>query len=481
MANLPARAASLAIASFALFHRVDAMVATKTVSRANARPLTLTGQSFPTAPQHLDLDERQIRRWKDAVFDDDFEDYDGDDDDDDMEVEVDGFQQLQRSTGSEILNEELQRQIDEASATPNKFLDSLVHDASYMEKIAMSSIPAQLPRGAVSALNKKIQTDGLTFSKTRVTPEEEVELGSIIQKGVKLHKIRSDFEAKAGRQISRQEWTELTGLASAKHLRHQVSEYRRAKQLLVAANVGLVHAVVKKQYSEFRARGLSFDELVQEGSLGLLRAAELFDASKGLRFSTYATIWIKGTLSNSHVKETIKLPLREKTKWNKIVKAQTELTRANGGEAEPTIEELASYVGMTVAEVLDTKRKMSHAQQILSLDYEYQTQTRSGGESGSLNSLENDKNFRADADLAERAQMHADLVAAMARNLDGREARLMRLRYGLSDGHTRSLSECADAMGLSQTRVQQLAKSSLKKMREAAEAGSLEEYLLTIA
>jgi len=88
--------------------------------------------------------------------------------------------------------------------------------------------------------------------------------------------------------------------------------------------MGLVHAVVRQQ----RIMGdVTYAELVQEGSLGLLRAAELFDPSRGIRFSTYATIWIKGTLSNSHLKETIKLPRREKSKWNRIRQAQGEITR----------------------------------------------------------------------------------------------------------------------------------------------------------
>ena len=250
---------------------------------------------------------------------------------------------------------------------------------------------------------------------------------------------------------------------------------------MVSANLGLVHAVVKAQYASFRKTGLSYDEIVQEGSLGLIRAAELFDPSRGLRFSTYATIWIKGTLSNSHVVEPVKLPKREKTKWSKIVKAHNELAKANGGAGEPTVEELSNHVGMKVSDVLATMRKMNQVKQVLSLDYEYKTQSRSGIESGSLNKLETDKAFMADADLAERTQMQADVVAAMARNLDAREARLMRLRYGLADGRTRTLSECAEAMGLSQTRVQNIATKCLKKLREAVDAESLEEYLLTIA
>lgn len=148
---------------------------------------------------------------------------------------------------------------------------------------------------------------------------------------------------------------------------------------------------------------------------------------------------------------------------------------------EPTVEEIAHHLKMKVTDVLSTKRKMTQAQQVMSLDYEYATQSRSGMEGGSLNKLEGDRSMLQDADLAERTQMRADIVAAMARNLDSREARLMRLRYGLADGETRSLSACAEAMGLSQTRVQQLAKQCLKKLRAAAEAESLEEYLLTVA
>jgi RNA polymerase sigma factor (sigma-70 family) len=396
-----------------------------------------------------------------------------------LQDEVGSFQELQRSTGSEILNNELQAQIDQAADSPNIFLDAHISDASYFEKIAMSSIPEQLPKPAVNALSRKKTQSDLNFSKTKVTPEQEIELGKIIQKGVRLHTLRSEFEEKEGRTITRQEWTKLAGLESATELRRLVSDYRRAKQLLVTANMGLVHAIVKKQINLYR--GLPFEEVVQEGSLGLLRAAELFDPSRGLRFSTYATIWIKGTLSNSHLKETIVLPQREKTKWNKIVKAHAELTKKSGVSDEPSVEQVAVLLGIQASEVIAMKRKMNQAQQVLSLDYETKRYTRSGGANGSFNRMEDDKAFRADADLAERTQMHADVVAAMTRNLDAREARLVRLRYGLSDGQTRSISQCAEAMGLSQTRVQQLAKTCLKKLRAAAEAASLEEYLLTIA
>jgi len=266
--------------------------------------------------------------------------------------------------------------------------------------------------------------------------------------------------------------------------------------LLVSANMGLVHTVVKKNYYDVKRRsGITYEELVQEGSLGLLRAAELFDPSRGIRFSTYATIWIKGTLSNSHTLDgAIKLPAREKTKWNKIVKAHQELVKEKGGNdshayddamSTVSVEEIANRLDMKVEDVIISQRKMKKVKSVLSLDYEYQQQTRGGNDnakSGQQMLLDMDKSMQADADLAERTQMQADMIAAMVRNLTPREARLMRLRYGLTtDGQTRTIQECADAMGVSQARASQLAKACLKKLREAAEADSLEEYLLTIA
>ena len=431
-------------------------------------------------------------------------DEDEEQDDEELEFEVDSFQELKRSTGSEILDYQLQNQIDRASPAPNMFLDTHVADASYLEKVAMSSFPEQLPQPAVNAFRQqqlqqkgKRKSSDLEFSSTeKVTPEEEVELAKMIQRGVWLHKLKTDREATIGCSISRGEWAELADLESATQLRREVATYRRAKQLLVSANMGLVHTVVKKNYYDVRRRsGVTFEELVQEGSLGLLRAAELFDPSRGIRFSTYATIWIKGTLSNSHTMDgAIKLPARDKSKWNKIVKAHQELVKEKGGNdanvyddamSMVSVEEIANRLDMKVEDVIAFQRKMKQVKSVLSLDYEYQQQTRGGNDNakgGQQLLLDMDKNMQADADLAERTQMQADVIAAMARNLTPREARLMRLRYGLTtDGQTRTIQECADAMGVSQSRASQLAEACLKKLREAAEAQSLEEYLLTIA
>lgn len=326
----------------------------------------------------------------------------------------------------------------------------------------------------------------------RVSHEEELQLARIIQRGVELHNIKSKFENENGRDITRQEWAELATLESPKQLRRLVSDYRKAKNKLVMANMGLVHAVVRARMGMSGSaakdavgkNGISYEEMIQEGSLGLLRAAELFDPSRGLRFSTYATIWIKGVLGNSNVSDTISVPLREKTKYNKIQTSIADLQMefgANDASYKPTDEEISERSGIDVETVKQVMRKMRRAKNVLSLDYQYETKGRSGVVEGEYEALSNDKNLMDDVDLVERLHVRADVIAAIVRNLDPREARLIRLRYGLNDGRMRTIKDCAEAMGISQARAQQLAAGCLKKLREADDAESLQEYLLSVA
>jgi len=488
--------------------------------------------------------------------------------------------ELQSATQSEVPDMELMLQMEAARkrqkpSTPTNtvvaaaaFIDAFAshHDASPLERIAMSSIPTQLPRpvapskpkprtkkspnataapatatataastrtmarpsssqsrSSPRALPRALQTslpkrkspsrtttpmkqtnpttttnnsnDKTTkYTETsRVTPEQEVQLARIIQRGVKLHSLKRDFEQEHGREITKAEWTALAQLESPKELRRLVSDYRRAKNKLVTSNMGLVHTIVRDHYSSNQDKnknnsrnGISKEEWIQEGSLGLIRAAELFDPNRGLRFSTYAYIWIKGVLSNQKLDQTIALPAREKTKWNHIQRAMIDLKHKNSEEHNtdenyvPTMEQLAKATNLDTQQVQLILSKMNKTRNLLSLDYQYQTTSRSGSDTSRAALLMNDKNLHSDADLVERLHVRADVVAALARNLDQREARLMRLRYGLQDGQTRTIVECAEAMGISRARAHQLATGCLQKLRQAEDAQSLQEYLLTI-
>ena len=253
---------------------------------------------------------------------------------------------------------------------------------------------------------------------------------------------------------------------TSSQLRRSIARYREAKSALVASNLGLVHAVVAKNKNYRTDR--TYEELVQEGSLGLLRAAELFDPARGLRFSTYATIWIKGVLSNLQSQSLINIPARELTKWNKIRKAINVFSETTG--KEPSTAELSELTGMDAPAIKSVKDSFVRAKFTKSLDV---------FDADGFNALHNDKSMRQSS-MVDELQMKADVVSMLAENLDGRERRLLRLRYGLNDGKSRSLSECAEAMGLSKERVRKLNLQCLEKLREAKESANLEEYLLTI-
>merc|ERR1712008_236690 len=180
----------------------------------------------------------------------------------------------------------------------------------------------------------------------------------------------------------------------------------------------------------------------------------------------------------------------EKNKWKKIKKTVEELSvesndrsNGNGGlKCTPSHEDIASHNGMQSDEVKKVMTKMKKARNVLSLDYKYNTQSRSGTESQSYEeAFSNDKNLMDDADFFDNLQLRTDLVAALSRNLNPRETHLMELRYGLKDGNTKTIEECAKVMGIGRSRVQQLATGCLKKLREAEDAASLQEYMLSIS
>ena len=437
--------------------------------------------------------------------------------------------QLQKATGSEVLDMELHLQMEaarrravseqssKAKSYTTAFVNSHFPDSSPSEQYAMKMIPCQLPAPVNMAMKKRKQRsesrDETTTKKIRLnsneknrnmksnsrsksqsntksrrskhfTHEEEIQLAQIIQQGAKIHKIKADFQEKHNRDITRTEWTQLAQLDSPKTLRRLVSSYRLAKNKLVSANLGLVHAVVQQGPYLKKNNGVSREELIQEGVLGLIRAAELFDPDRGLRFSTYATIWIKGVLGNTKVDEIITLPSREKTKWNKILRAQADIREMKGmgmeNNEEISVKEISKITSLPIKEVQDLLFKMPRTSKMLSLDYQYKGASRSGAGDGGSTNIYGSKALEED-DLTETLQMKADIIASLARNLDPREARLMRLRYGLHDGKMRTIVECAECMGLSRQRVQQLAVKCLEKMREASDSQSLQEYLLTVA
>ena len=366
-------------------------------------------------------------------------------------------------------------------------------------KSKLTSTPRTKPISPLESSNSSNKSYNKDLLLTR---EQEYALANTIQSGTHVHKLKAEYESKHSQPLSKKEWAALVDM-SPNELRKLISDYRSAKQELVSSNMGLVHAVVNNVYKrKANLKGVQLDELIQEGSLGLIRAAELFDPAKGLRFSTYATIWIKGVLSNSNsLDEVITLPNREKALGNKIRAAWEEMSLEGGGgdnakkngvdggtssSSRPSVsnaKELAKRLNMKESLVRAHLRRMACVSNVLSLDYQYTASTRSGySTSNKQESLHNSIEMGTDADLAEQLQFKADVVSEMVRNLSEREVTLMRLRYGLNeDGVEHTVRECADIMGINRETARLLQHKCLKKLREASSMESLQEYLLTVA
>ena len=373
----------------------------------------------------------------------------------------------------------------------------LQQEALRRRQVKVASQQQQQPRRTRSRrlMGSKAIPDVLEGSNTRTfaaekvrerlkisSHEEEIELARAIQLGAKVNIMKTEMEQKLNRPITKTEWAEIAQVGSASQLRRIVSDYRKAKNKLVMANLGLVHAVVKG--NRFASTGgqrqfgnsASYEELVQEGSLGLLRAAELFDPERGLRFSTYATIWIKGVLSNTKVHELITTPTRERTKVNKIREASNSLVEMN---EEVTNDKIAEITGYSAEEIELSQVRTSQTSSPLSLDYSYSS-SDSKGDNKEV-SLYGDAALMDHNNAAALVEFQTDVLTVLTNNLKPREAEFICLRYGIKDGNALTLNECAERMGISYSRAQQLAKSCIKKLQEAEDAKTLQEYLLTLS
>jgi RNA polymerase primary sigma factor len=318
-------------------------------------------------------------------------------------------------------------------------------------------------------------------SSPGLTRDQEVSYSFLIRTLRATVRLRDQLVLeKHGGQLSEAAWAEACGV-SVKKLRSIVQKGQAARAAVVNANVGLVTSFAKRQYTSLKtateAGGgvgtiLSLQDMIQEGNLGLMEAAERFEPEKGFRFSTYATWWVRQRIlrSISDSSRTIRLPAHVHTMLQKIRKAKTEIKSQLG--REPTSPELANHLDVSEEKLqlyAESSRNVISLNRPLKME-SFQEDSRTLGDTLASDAPTPEEDAEAD-------YLRRDIRAVMDKTLAEREREVIVNRFGLEDGKPRTVAETAQSLGITRDRVRLVEAKALNKLRHPQRNYKLKDYI----
>ncbi len=298
-----------------------------------------------------------------------------------------------------------------------------------------------------------------------LTPEEELSLAQAVRFLTECEEKQQELHRQLERTPTKLELARAMGLENERQLESRLYKGRIAKRKMIRSNLRLVVSIAKRYLN----RGVPFLDLIQEGAIGLNRAAEKFDPNKGYKFSTYAYWWIRQAITRTIANDsrTIRLPIHIVEKLNKLKKAQRTLKQKL--QRPPTEAEIAEEMGISTQalhQLLQLKR------QSLSLNH------RVGkGEDTELMELLEDPNTVSPEEKINESMLHQELVSVLRDVLSEREREVIILRYGLNSSRAHTLEEVGKIFDLSRERVRQIQTKAMRKLRRPQVARRLKGWL----
>ena len=287
-----------------------------------------------------------------------------------------------------------------------------------------------------------------------LTHEQEITLGRQVQELMDLETLETELESKEGSRPNRDQLAKASGLSSVQ-LKRKLQQGHRAKERMVAANLRLVVSVAKK----YTKRNMELLDLIQEGTIGLVRGVEKFDPTRGYKFSTYAYWWIRQGITRAIAEKsrTIRLPIHITEMLNKLKKGQRELSQELG--RTPTVTELAEFVELPEDDVKDL---MCRARQPVSLEMK----VGDGDDTELLELISGDGGLPSD-------QVEEDCLKGDLRSLLGQlphlQEQVLRMRYGMDGEDPMSLTGIGRILGMSRDRVRNLERDGLAGLRRVSD------------